>query len=70
MDRIHWLRGDDGNTLCADGHPIRIRRTMGDPPFRLEADGHITPRGYFTLEAAKLNAEICLSEMAEFAPFD
>lgn len=64
---ISWIAADDGNTLCADGQPIRIRRTGGDPPFILEADGH-QKAGYWSLASAKLDAERIAAEMDEFLP--
>jgi len=68
MTKLYWIAGDDGNTLCADGYPIRIRRTRGDPPFKLETDGHRLDVGYWTLASAKLDAEKYADEMNEFCP--
>lgn len=67
-ETLNWLRGDDGNTLCVDGYPIRIKRVGGDMPFLLEADNHQAPRRYHTLAGAKLDARIYAEEMDEFLP--
>lgn len=68
MTKLHWIAGDDGNTLYADGYPIRIKRTRGDPPFKLETDGHVPDAGYWGLASAKLSAEQYADEMNEFCP--
>jgi hypothetical protein len=68
MTKLHWIAGDNGNTLYADGYPIRIRRTRGNPPFKLETDGHVPDAGYWGLESAKLSAEKFAAEMNEFCP--
>jgi hypothetical protein len=66
MVKLNWISAADGNTLCADGYPIRIRRTRGSPPFKLETDGHVPDAGYWTLALAKLDAERFAAEMDEF----
>jgi hypothetical protein len=73
MTKLRWIAGDNGNTLYADGYPIRIRRirirrTRSDPTFKLETDGHVPDAGYWGLESAKLSAEKFAAEMDEFCP--
>ncbi len=68
MPRLNWLPTNDGNTLVADGYPIRIKRTHGQPPFKLETDGHMPDAGYWGLALAKFDAERIAAEMDEFCP--
>ena len=71
--KLTWIAGADGNTLCADGYPIRIKRTramLTQPPFMLEADGHVPTSGYWTLASAKADGARFAAEMREFSPPD
>jgi hypothetical protein len=66
MPKLNWIPTDDGNTLAADGYPIRIKRTHGVPPFKLETDRHVPDAGYCSLDLAKVDAERFAAEMDEF----
>ncbi len=68
MPKLNWIAAKDGNTLLADGYPIRIKRTRSLPPFKLETDGHIPDTGYWGLGHAKLDAERIAAEMDAFCP--
>lgn len=65
---LEWIAAIDGDTLCASGRPIRIRRIHHDIfPFRLEADGHAV-LAFGSLGHAKMVARQWAAEMDEFVP--